>query len=248
MENVTRSGFNRTGAQTSLHTVQNMQTFADEQSPSGPAHIDGVLEGRSIASVRAEFVHEAERIGSVPIPTTLTGVLATGLSKLTGRRPEVLVDKLGERLAFERTGVRLYQALIDKAEAVQADVALPFAIGDLKHIRDEELEHMHIVTSALEGLGAAPTAQTPCADVAGVASSGAMQVLSDPRTTIAQCLETILSVELTDGAGWDLLIRLSGSAGQDELIKPFREALAREQEHAQQVKGWLERAVVDDLD
>ena len=75
-----------------------------------------------------------------------------------------------QEVRIERTGVRLYQALIDKAEAVQADVALPFTIGELKHIRDEELEHMHIVTSALEGLGADPTAQTPCADVAGVAS------------------------------------------------------------------------------
>ena len=38
-------------------------------------------------------------------------MLKTALNKLVGVSPEVLIDKLGERLAFERTGTRLYDAL-----------------------------------------------------------------------------------------------------------------------------------------
>ena len=44
--------------------------------------------------------------------------LKTALNKLTGVSPEMLIDKLGERLAFERTGVRLYEALLAKASVV----------------------------------------------------------------------------------------------------------------------------------
>ena len=40
------------------------------------------------------------------------------LQALKGGPPTQFLDKLGERLAFERTGVRLYEALISKHEAL----------------------------------------------------------------------------------------------------------------------------------
>jgi NAD(P)-dependent dehydrogenase (short-subunit alcohol dehydrogenase family) len=39
--------------------------------------------------------------------------------------------------------------------------------------------------------------------VTATASAGLMQVLTDPRTTLAQCLNTILTAELTDNAAVD---------------------------------------------
>lgn len=246
MDNATKLGFNRTGAQTSPLLTSTMQSFADEQSPQGGGGT-AKADANGIAAVRANYVLEADRVGSVPMPATVTNAFTTAVSKLMGKKPEVLIDKLGERLAFERTGVRLYQALIDKAEALGGRVAMPFTVADLKHIQQEELEHMHIVASALEVLGADPTAQTPSADVAGVTSSGVIHTLTDPRTTIPHCLEAILTAELIDDASWELLISLSEQAGQDDLLPDFERALQHEAEHVERVKGWLSAAVVGEL-
>jgi hypothetical protein len=88
-------------------------------------------------------------------------------------------------------------------------------------------------------MGGDPTAQTPCADVMAVASSGFMQVLNDPRTTLAQCLNAMLAVELADNAGWELLASLADQAGQSELAGRFLGALGQEQEHLTIIKAWL---------
>lgn len=246
MENQTEPSFNRTGAQFSSLSAHSMQLYADEQSPQAAPAPDRLPDGKAIASVRSDYVIAADRVGSVPMPGAMTSALKTVISRLTGKRPEVLVDKLGERLAFERTSVRLYQALIDKADALQGRVALPFTIDDLQSIRGEELEHMHLLASALDSLGADPTAQTPSADVIGVTSMGVMQVLTDPRTTMAHCLEAILTAELTDNAGWELLIELTDTGGEDELLPEFRRALQDEARHLSQIRGWLRTIVMDE--
>ncbi|CAL94347.1 ferritin-like domain-containing protein [Azoarcus olearius] len=242
------TGFNRTGAQTSPLALHSMQSYADLQTPTAPPTAEGEPDGKALAPLRSTYVLDADRVGSVPMPGTLTGAFTTAASRLTGMRPEVLVDKLGERLAFERSGVRLYQALIDKTEALAStSMQLPFSAEALRHLRDEELEHMHIVASALDSLGADSSAQTPSADVAGVASSGVMQVLTDPRTTMSQCLEALLSAELLDEACWSLLIRLAEEAGQDVLIPHFQRALRHEEEHLVRVRGWLETLMLNEL-
>ena len=74
---------------------------------------------------------------------------------------------------------------------------------------------------------------------------GIMQVLADPRTTLAQCLNAILSAELTDNAGWELLIQLAEQAGESELAGRFLGALTQEQEHLVTVKGWLTTLIVE---
>jgi hypothetical protein len=81
--------------------------------------------------------------------------------------------------------------------------------------------------------------QSPCADVAVVSSLGLIQVLTDPRTTVPQSLQAILTAELTDNAGWELLIRLTAEAGHDELAAEFRGALSNEERHLVSVHGWL---------
>jgi hypothetical protein len=63
--------------------------------------------------------------------------------------------------------------------------------------------------------------------------------LTDPRTTLAQCLNIMLSVELTDNAGWELLIELAEDAGEAELSGRFLGAMSQEQEHLVIVKAWL---------
>jgi len=102
-----------------------------------------------------------------------------------------------------------------------------------------------MLCEAMVKLGGDPTAQTPCADSVATASMGLIQVLTDPRTTLAQCLNAILTAELTDNAGWELLVPLVEEAGEEELAGRFLAALADEQEHLAIVKGWLMSLLAD---
>ena len=193
----------------------------------------------SLALLRSDYISDAEPVGTVPPPGTLKGALKSGMDMMTGDRPQALLDKLGERAAFERGGTRLYDGLLSKFDAD------PHAHGSvsrdtLQHFRNEEAQHFQLVCEAVEQLGGDPTAMTPCADLVGVQSMGLWQSMSDPRTTLAQCLNTMLVAELADNAGWELLISLAKSSGHDDLAKRFQKALEEEGEHLTQVRAWVQ--------
>ena len=229
-------GMNRTGIDMSPAQAKEMVRGAEELTPLRAGN------GHSLVSIEREYIEAADPLGSVPLPGTLKGALKSFMDKATGRNPEVFLNKLGERLAFERTGVRLYDALITKCEATGS--SLP--IERLREIRDEEAQHFHLLTEAMESLGADPTAQTPDADVAAVASSGIQKVLTDPRTSVAQCLDAMLTAELTDNAGWDMLCSLAEEMGLDELEAEFRQALAEEDTHLEDVRTWVTESVLSE--
>jgi bacterioferritin (cytochrome b1) len=169
----------------------------------------------------------------------LKGAAQAALGKLSGENPEVLIDKLGERLAFERMGTRLYEYLIAKCQAAQVNSRI--SIDALRRFRDQEAHHFKMVTQALEFLGADPTAQTPGANISAVASMGVLQVISDPRTSVAQSMEAILTAELIDHASWELLIKLANEMGLEQIAADFRMALEEESNHVRQVRQWNEQ-------
>ncbi|RZI84690.1 MAG: ferritin-like domain-containing protein [Rubrivivax sp.] len=236
MQANTHMGLNKTGAKMSPVDVSNMEEFADLNP------VTDSLE--SIETMRAEAIAEADSVGSVPVPGTFRGMVETGMSMMKGDKPAVLIDKLGERLAFERTGTRLYEALITKC--LQLMPAQDQRLLALTRIHSQEVEHFQMLKASLESLGADPTAQTPCADVTAVMSSGIMQVVTDPRTNLAQSLNAMLVAELADNASWELLLKLVTQAGHDTLAEGFRKALEQEQEHLLIVKQMLEDAVMVD--
>jgi hypothetical protein len=213
----TDMGTNRTGIGMSPLDSQLLIDVAIMTPPSSAGDQDSAL------ALRAPYLDRPEPIGTMPP---------------RGEKLTVLLDKLGERLAFERTGSRLYDALVRKFRELGADRTGP-GLKQLVTIRDDERRHFDLVRRALEDLGADPTTQTPCADVQAVASSGLLQVVSDPRTTKAQCLSAILTAELADNAGWELLIGLCEMLGHKRLARGLAPALATEVRHLEDVKGWL---------
>ena len=183
---------------------------------------------RDLAKIRLEYAREADPVGTLPEPKQ------SGMTAL-------LMDKLGERLAFERSGTRLYDALMVKCAA---DKSAGVPMSELKHIRDEEAVHFALIGAAIQSLGGDPTAQTPGADVTGVEGMGLMQVLADPKTTVAQALHAILVAEMVDNAAWEELIELTSQVGNDDLVARFSKARDEETEHLEKVQAWYREATL----
>lgn len=238
MENTVETGLNRTGLDMAPRSKDDMVHFARS---AGTQDAGGA---QALEEVRRAYALEADRLGSVPLPMRLRGLATAVTDKLKGHQASVLIDKLGERLAFERTGVRLYEALEVKVRAARSGVAIdPNA---LLRIRDDEESHFHLLGRCLVTLGADPTAMTPCADVAGVAASGHLQVVCDPRTTVAQALNSVLQVELGDNAGWELLTELAQDGGHSDMAQAFAVAQDTEQQHLDLVRSWLRQLVLEE--
>lgn len=106
----TRLGKNRTGMQTSPALAKAMLENAEEDVTEPTASFDG----QALAEMRASYIRDADPLGSIPPPTTAKGAAKSGAKMMTGKRPQAFLDKLGERLAYERGGARLYDAAIAK--------------------------------------------------------------------------------------------------------------------------------------
>ena len=228
---------NRTGIMTNPELSIEMIEGAKQATPSSQG------DGTELASVRSEYIEEGVRIGSSPV---MVEVSEDGESVGQFDGLAVLLDKLGERLAFERQGTRLYEAFLQKCESLALEDASGPSIEELRHICEEELEHFHLLQNAIIALGGDATVQTPSADVAGVLSHGVMQVVSDPRTTIPQTLQAMLTAELVDNDGWQMLQELAAELGQDDLEEQCGKAYEEEQEHLEKVREWLTSMTMDE--
>lgn len=234
MSTAARMTGNRTGIQTSPELAEEAIEGAANSTPSS----EGGAE--EIAESRGGYIAEGFPIGSMPsMPVSEEGEADEEEAGMA-----VLLDKLSERLAFERTGTRLYEALLNKCEMLGEETPGP-TLEEIQHIGREELEHFLLINETISELGGDPTVQSPSADVGAVASLGIMQVLTDPRSSMSQCLQAILIAELTDNAGWELLIQLAENLGYTDMATEFQTALEHEEEHLQNVRTWLSECVLE---
>jgi rubrerythrin len=218
--------FNRTG----------IATAPDDAAKTIEGACDGTpaprLDGQALAETRLACGTSSPPVGTLPRP------LAVAAAMRSAAQPPVLLDLVGERLAFERTATRLYEALLSRLESVEASTH-----EDLERIRDEELGHIGLLTRAAEALGGDPTALTPAADVSGVAARGLVDAIADPRASAIEAMQAILVAELVDNDGWLVLADLAARLGHEQLAADFRHAMAEEEEHLARVRAWLTAAI-----
>lgn len=240
MEKSAQMGTNRTGMDASPFDSKKMIEGAEKFF-----HTQGSIQ--SLKALKRERIDDAGSVGSVPIPGTPKGMFKSTMKKMTGHHPETFINKLGERLAFERSGVRIYESFIEKCMSADNEgrELIPIPIERVRQFRDEEAKHFRMLKECLESIGADPTAQTPDADISGVASTGMLKVIADPRTSLSQCLETMLAIELTDNAAWELLIKLAEDMGMDDMARKFTAASDEEDIHLQEIRTWYEDMVRD---
>ena len=174
-----------------------------------------------IGRVREGYAKDAEPLGSVPPPATLTGVAKTAVRGVRGAHPTQFIDKLGERLGFERFGVRLYEALLSKSRRLRALHGRADSRGTREHPHGGARSNFRLLTDAVTKVGGDPTVMTPSADLHATMSYGVLAVMVDARTTLAQCLEAALLAELADNEGWEALVELATQNGEEELAARF---------------------------
>lgn len=231
MENQVNSGMNRTGAK--ISPIDSTKTAAGAQTFTVPTQ--GSED--ALAMNRISYMREVDPVGTVPLPGSIKGIFSALQEKIMNG-DHTFMDKLGERIAFERTGTRLYQALISKYEGSEDKAALPDR-GTLERFCDEERRHFEMACEAMEQIGGDCTAMTPSADIAGLAAFGWVQALSEPRINFKQSLEIILQAELVDNAGWEVLIELAEDVGLSSLATNFQQALDEETVHLATIKEWV---------
>ncbi len=232
-----RMGSNRTGIQMSPVDARRMREHHVDvpppmlQSPCAAA----------MAALRARDLADAPPLGSVPPPGSVRGVLSTGVALLSGGSPQLLLDKLGERMAFERIATRLYDALITKVRATAADngdTVVP--LQPLLEHRDQKACHVGLLARSIEQAGGDCTAQTPCADLVGVETAGLVQAVTDPRTSVVQSLHALLMAELADASAWDLLVAMAVHHKRDIMVAAFSQAAEQVRQQLQRVRAWIE--------
>ena len=211
---------NQTGMQYGPGDADEMREISALTQPSSKGDASTANE------LRVPYFQAALSLGSMP-PTRAR---APDSVDATDERLLVLLDHLGERLAFERAGTRLYEAFLFKC------TQRPDELGELstdlvQHFCNEEAEHVGLLAAAIEALGGDPTVQTPSADVAGVQGSGLLKVVTDPGTTVLQSLSAMLAAELIDGCAWGLLMAMTRDLGYGELAGRFEKAVSQEEQH-----------------
>jgi hypothetical protein len=198
-------------------------------------------DGREILRIRADYSRDAEPLGSVPPPTSAGAAFKTATRGLRGLRPTQFVDKLGERIAFERVSVRLCEALITKFEAFGGFEGGP-GRGELDQVIQKKYEHFRLLQEAIQNAGCDPTVLTPSADLYLTMLRGIVDVVVDPRTTFAQCLEALLVIELVENDAWEALSDLAQQSSEPELARLFEAAGVVEGDHLDAVRAWLAAA------
>lgn len=228
----TELGKNLTGTMMSpLNSVRTAEGAVELTNP--------VPEGSSndFALNRIRYMKEADPVGTMPLPASIKGAISSAQEKIMNGN-HGFMDKLGERIAFERSGTRLYECLLSKYLGSDDKNSYP-PIEILQQFHAEEKSHFQLTAETMKSLGGDPTAMTPSADICGVAALGWVQIMSDPRTNFKQCLEIILQAELVDNACWEVLIEMARETGLEPIAQKFEQALAEENNHLATIKEWV---------
>jgi len=228
-------GMNRTGIATSPRLSAEMVKGMEEFSPAIQE------DAGNAAVVRKNYAKEADPLGHVPPPLSVKGMAKSAMTALKGEPPSLLIDKLGERLGFERSGVRLYEGILSKFDAFGGFAGGPTR-AEILEILSEEFGHFALLQEAATTLGADPTVLTPSADLHATMSRGILEVVADARTSLPQCLEAALLAELADNDCWRALVELAEQAGNEELANRFTDALLEEDKHLTLVRTWVAAA------
>jgi len=172
---------------------------------------------------------------SKAVPDGTVGVI----NEVHQHNTELLLRKLGQRLAFERASVRLYEALIFKCLALQKGQRKVVSLDQLRQFRDEEVEHSLLLKKAIETLGFDADDWIPEMDSTLLSTLQIPKVFSKKNTTILQCLESVQIFATNDNAEWHTLHGLFTNMGLQDVSEEFNQALEEDSRQLETISRWI---------
>ena len=151
------------------------------------------------------------------------------MKKLAKKNATKVIDLLNERLAFERSGVKLYDTLLRRLRAAE-DPALKSLLGQVKEYREEEKEHEEWLEEQIRALGGDAHSPTEHSVLVQAEAEGVERVMRRDES-IPHDFHALLTAELADNAGWDLLVQIADEFGDSEAKKEFSKRLQEEEKH-----------------
>src|SRR3989442_3361818 len=151
------------------------------------------------------------------------------MDKLAKKNVGKVIDLLSERLAFERAAVKLYVPLHVRLR-VATDPALRALLEQIEHDRDEEKEHEECLEDQISAVGGDAHAQTERSVWVRAESEGVERVMRRDDS-IPHDSHAVLTAELADNAGWDLLVQIADEFGDSAAKKEFQKRLREEERH-----------------
>jgi rubrerythrin len=146
------------------------------------------------------------------------------------------LDLMTERCVFERNTVALYDALLGRLRQGGASEM----ITQVEQYRHQEKEHEEWLEAQIRALGGDPHAETPMARLVKVESEGVQRVFQEGQRPIPELFHAMLVAELSDNAGWELLVSAAEEVDDQEAIREFTERREEEAEHLSFVQGVVE--------
>ncbi len=143
---------------------------------------------------------------------------------------DALVDKLCERLAAETGGIDLYQAALEKIDD-------PAVAPRLKRFLRDEMAHRDLLATYLDRLHVSDR-ETRSARLARHEADAYIKLVGEAET-MAQVLNVLLTFELMDENGWEMLIDVGRDVPDDDMVRTLDRARRDEKEHLRGVRGML---------
>ncbi|WP_438031016.1 ferritin-like domain-containing protein [Sorangium sp. So ce233] len=168
------------------------------------------------------------------------------MQKLAQGNKDKAIDLLNERLTYERASVRLYDSIVEKVGR-SADPGLMNLLGQLREYRDQEKEHEEWLEARIRELGGDAHGETEMSRLITIESQGIQQVVLDGDQNPAHLFHALLTAELVDNAGWQLLLELADEADDDEARASFRKRLHEEEDHLLLTRQVVERLTRTEL-
>ena len=176
MKQTATVGTNRTGVAVAPERLQEMLSGMEEFPPSAQGN------AQEIAQVRIAYAQLAEPPGSVPLPPTLKGKIATTVQAIKEEQFSSWTSSgSGWRSSGRaRASMKPWSRSMTPMAASRAARAGTISSTCCRNTGATMLQ------AAIEQLGGDPTAVTPSANLQATAAHGIQKVVVDPRTTLLQ--------------------------------------------------------------
>jgi bacterioferritin (cytochrome b1) len=150
--------------------------------------------------------------------------------KLAQRHKDKVIDLLNERLAFERAGVKLYDTVLEKVRS-KGEERFDRLVRQMQEFRDQEKEHEEWLEEQIRALGGDAHAETDKSELIKRESEGIEKVVFQSDSHVGHLFHAMLTAEMVDNAGWQLLLELADMADDDIARRAFSKRLHEEEEH-----------------